>query len=109
ARIRQVRRGPRCQEGDRRSRSARQHRRLMRRRLVLGAALSLAGCGFAPKRPPELSFKTIQLTGFAARSPLLAELRTHLEASPTTRVVETAAEAQVVLQAISESRERVVV
>ena len=81
----------------------------MRRRLVLGAALSLAGCGFAPKRPPELSFKTIQLTGFAARSPLLAELRTHLEASPTTRVVETAAEAQVVLQAISESRERVVV
>jgi LPS-assembly lipoprotein len=81
----------------------------MRRRLVLGTALMLAGCGFALKRPPELAFKTIQLAGFAPRSPLLAELRTQLEASPTTRVVESAADAQVVLQAISEARERVVV
>jgi LPS-assembly lipoprotein len=83
----------------------------MRRRLVLGAACSvtLTGCGFALKRAPELAFKTIQLTGFAPRSPLAAELRTSLEASPTTRVVESAGEAQVVLQAISEAREKVVV
>jgi LPS-assembly lipoprotein len=81
----------------------------MRRRLVLGAAVTLAGCGFALKRAPELSFKTIQLTGFPPRSPLAAELRTNLEASPTTRVVESAGEAQVVLQAISEAREKVVV
>jgi len=81
----------------------------MRRRLLLGAAVTLSGCGFAFKRAPELSFKTIQLAGFPARSPLAAELRGQLEASPTTRVVESASEAQVVLQALSETREKVVV
>ncbi|HEX7435819.1 MAG TPA: LPS assembly lipoprotein LptE, partial [Caldimonas sp.] len=81
----------------------------MRRRLLLGAAVTLPGCGFALKRAPELSFKTIQLTGFAPRSPLAAELKMNLEASPTTRVVESAGEAQVVLQALSEAREKVVV
>ena len=83
----------------------------MRRRLLLGAAcfVALAGCGFALKRAPELSFKTIQLAGFPARSLLAAELRSQLEASPTTRVVESPAEAQVILQALSEAREKVVV
>jgi len=81
----------------------------MRRRLLLGAAVTLAGCGFTLKRAPELSFKTIQLAGFPARSPLAAELRGQLEASPTTRVVESASEAQVILQALSETREKVVV
>ena len=81
----------------------------MRRRLLLGAAVTLPGCGFTLKRAPELSFKTIQLAGFPARSPLAAELRAQLEASPTTRVVESAGEAQVVLQALSEAREKVVV
>jgi len=83
----------------------------MRRRLLLGAAgfVTLSGCGFALRRPPELSFKTIQLTGFAARSPLAIELRRELDASPTTRVVDTPSEAQVVLQALSEAREKVVV
>ena len=41
----------------------------MRRRFLLGAALALAGCGFELKRPPALSFSTIQLSGFAPRSP----------------------------------------
>jgi LPS-assembly lipoprotein len=83
----------------------------MRRRLLLGAAcfVTLSGCGFAFKRAPELSFKTIQLAGFPARSPLAAELRGQLEASPTARVVESVSEAQVVLQALSEAREKVVV
>ena len=79
----------------------------MRRRLLLGAAcfVTLSGCGFALKRAPEMSFKTIQLAGFPARSPLAAELRSQLDASPTTRVVENPSEAQVVLQALSETRE----
>jgi LPS-assembly lipoprotein len=81
----------------------------MRRRLLLGAVVALSGCGFALKRAPELSFKTIQLSGFGARSPLAAELRTQLDASPTTHVVESPADAQVVLQALSEAREKVVV
>jgi LPS-assembly lipoprotein len=81
----------------------------MRRRLLLGAAATLAGCGFELKHPPELVFKTIQLTGFGPRSPLAAELKSSLDASPTTRVVEAAKDAQVVLQAIAEAREKSVV
>jgi LPS-assembly lipoprotein len=81
----------------------------MRRRLLLGAAATLTGCGFGLRRAPELSFKTIQLAGFPTRSLLAAELRQSLEASPTTRVVESAGEAQVILQALAESREKVVV
>jgi LPS-assembly lipoprotein len=81
----------------------------MRRRFLLGAALTLAGCGFELKRPPELSFKTIQLTGFAARSPLATELKASIDASATTRVVEAAKDAQVVLQALGEVREKSVV
>jgi len=81
----------------------------MRRRLLLGAAVLLSGCGFALKRAPELSFKTIQLAGFPPRSALAAELRSQLEASPTRRVVESASEAQVILQVLSEAREKIVV
>ena len=81
----------------------------MRRRLLLGAAVTLAGCGFELKRAPELSFKTIQLTGFAARSPLAVELKMNIDTSPTTRVVDAAKDAQVVLLALAEAREKVVV
>jgi LPS-assembly lipoprotein len=81
----------------------------MRRRLLLGVAATLVGCGFELKRPPALSFKTIQLSGFAPRSPLAVELKTSIDATPTTRVVETAKDAEVVLQALGETREKVVV
>ncbi len=81
----------------------------MRRRLLLGAAVTLAGCGFELKRPPELNFRTIQLAGFASRSQLVTELKQNIEAGPTTRVVEAAKDAQVVLQSLGESREKVVV
>ncbi len=81
----------------------------MRRRLLLGAAVTLAGCGFELKRPPELSFRTIQLTGFPPRSQLVVELKQNIESGPTTRVVEAAKDAQVVLQSLGESREKVVV
>jgi LPS-assembly lipoprotein len=81
----------------------------MRRRAILGAAVTLAGCGFELKRPPELSFQTIQLAAFPPRSPLAAELKSSIDASPTTHVVDAAKDAQVVLQAIAESREKAVV
>ncbi len=80
-----------------------------RRTAAAALAAALAGCGFELKRPPELHFKTIQLTGFAARSPLAAELTRSLDASTTTRVVETLKDAQVVLQALTEAREKSVV
>ena len=81
----------------------------MQRRLLLGAAATLAGCGFELRGPPVLAFQTIQLTGFTPRSPLAAELKTNIDATPATRVVEAAKDAQVVLQALGEAREKVVV
>ena len=61
------------------------------------------------KRSPELRFRTVQLVGFAARSPLAVELRSSIDASTTTRVVDGVAQAQVVLEALTDSREKVVV
>ncbi len=81
------------------------------RRNVLAALVAgaVAGCGFELKRAPELRFRTVQLVGFPTRSPLAAELRSSIDASTTTKVVDSAAQAQVVLEAIADSREKGVV
>ncbi|WP_418318218.1 LPS assembly lipoprotein LptE [Piscinibacter sakaiensis] len=81
------------------------------RRLLLGSLLaaSLAGCGFQLRRAPEMRFRTVMLRGFAERSPLAEELRANIDASSTTRVVETLGQADVVLEALTEARERSVV
>jgi len=85
-----------------------------RRRLLRGAALAStaallgSGCGFALRRPPELGFRTLQLRGFAPRSPLAAALTARIHSSAQTRVVESAAEADVVLQALTDVRQKVV-
>jgi LPS-assembly lipoprotein len=83
---------------------------LARRRtlLALGAA-ALAGCGFELRRAPELRFRTLALVGFRPRSPLADELRANIDASRTTLVVEGIAKAQVVLEALADTRERSVV
>ena len=82
---------------------------MLPRRVVLAATALLAGCGFELRRPPELRFSTIQLTGFKPRSPLADELRMNIDASATTRVVATLPEAQVVLEALTDVREKLVV
>jgi LPS-assembly lipoprotein len=82
---------------------------MLPRRVVLAAAALLAGCGFELRRPPELRFSTIQLTGFKPRSPLADELRMNIDASATTRVVATLPQAQVVLEALTDVREKLVV
>ena len=69
----------------------------------------VAGCGFELRRAPEMRFRTVQLVGFKPRSPLADELRMNINASTTTVVVETAAQAQVVLEAIDDEREKTVV
>jgi len=69
----------------------------------------LAGCGFELKRAPELGFRTIWLTGFAPRSPLAAELRRQIDSGTTTRVVEARKDAEVVLEAIADEREKSIV
>ena len=83
-----------------------QGRRSILAALVAGA---VAGCGFELKRSPELRFRSVQLVGFSVRSPLAAELRSSIDASTTTRVVDSAAQAQVVLEAIADAREKSVV
>jgi len=84
---------------------------MQRRRSVLAAfvAGAVAGCGFELKRSPELRFRTVQLVGFTARSPLAVELRSSIDASTTTRVVDSVAQAEVVLETLTDSREKVVV
>jgi len=82
------------------------------RRALLGAcaglaAGGLAGCNFALRRPPSLTFASIALTGFAPRSPLAAELRRRL--AEQVRVLDAADRAEIVLQALDDARERSVV
>ncbi|MEI7463719.1 MAG: LPS assembly lipoprotein LptE [Burkholderiales bacterium] len=73
------------------------------------ATVPLASCGFQLRGAQELRFRTVQLAGFKPHSPLEKELRRAINASQTTRVVDSGGEAQVVLEAISERRERNVV
>jgi LPS-assembly lipoprotein len=82
----------------------------MRRRAALAstaAALGLAGCGFELRRPPTLPFRRIALQGFAPRSPLADELRRTL--ATQVEVVDAPARAEVVLVALADRRDRVVV
>ncbi len=82
----------------------------MNRRLALGAlGAALTGCGFELRRAPELRFRTIALAGFTPKSPLAAELRAQIGTSPTTVVVESPLQAQVVLESLTDGREKSVV
>jgi LPS-assembly lipoprotein len=83
---------------------------MIRRRWLIGVAAGmLSACGFELRRAPELKFKTLQLAGFKTHSPLADELRRSIATSTTTRVVEAAAQAEVVLQALTDAREKGVV
>ena len=82
-------------------------RRLLLAALACGSAAALTGCGFQLRRPPELNFQSIALTGFAPRSPLAEELRRQLLLQ--VRVLDTPDKAQVVLHALEDQRERSVV
>ena len=82
---------------------------IQRRALGLLGVAALAGCGFELRRAPELRFRSIALAGFAPKSLLAEELRTTLAASPTTTLVEAAPQAQVVLEALADGREKSVV
>ena len=82
---------------------------LDRRSFLFATSATLAGCGFELKRAPELRFSTVQLSGFRPRSALAEELRISINASKSTQVVYTAAQAQVVFEALNEAREKNVV
>lgn len=79
-------------------------------RAAAGLALApLAGCGFKLRGNPEMKFRTIQLSGFKSNSPLEKELRRAIDGSKTTLVVDSGAQAEVLLEALSDRRERNVV
>jgi LPS-assembly lipoprotein len=82
---------------------------ILRRTFVLGAAALTAGCGFQLRRAPELPFKTLYLSGFKPHSPLAEELRRHIGATTSTRVVEVPAQAEVIFDAQSDKRDKGVV
>ena len=82
---------------------------LTRRSVVAALAGGLSACGFELKRAPEMHFKTIQLVGFAPRSPMADELKMNINASTTTLVVDAASQAQVVLEALTDARDKSVV
>lgn len=75
--------------------------------LAVAGATLVSGCGFALRQPARVRFASIALTGFAPGSPLADELRQVL--ARQTRVVADPAQAEVVLQAIEDRRDRVVV
>ncbi|HET7795906.1 MAG TPA: LPS assembly lipoprotein LptE [Rhizobacter sp.] len=80
-----------------------------RRWFLLSLAALAGGCGFELRRAPELKFKTLYLSGFKMHAPLAAELRRSLLASTTTKVVEAASQAEVVLEALADARDKGVV
>jgi LPS-assembly lipoprotein len=89
-----------------------EHRAARRRALRVAAALApaglLAACGFHLRQPPVFAFRRIALTGFTPRSPLADELKAQLLRSGLV-VDDDPAKAEVVLQALTDLRDRRVV
>lgn len=83
---------------------------MQRRSLIaVPAAFALAACGFELRRAPEFAFKTISVPSPGA---VATELRRTLGSAGTVRVLPATArpeEAQVILDVLSEIREKVVV
>lgn len=80
---------------------------MVRRRTLLalgGATLAAAGCGFRLVEPPHFGFRSIALVGFAPESPLRDALARALAGQ--VQVVASPAQADVVLQAQVDRRER---
>ena len=83
----------------------------MQRRHFLGHAslltlIALSGCGFAPRQAPNFPFQSLAFNGFVVRSTMANELRLMINASPSTRVVDDAAQAEVILDVLLDSQER---
>ena len=74
------------------------------------ATTALTGCGFALRKAPEFAFATLY-SGLPESSPLGVELRRTLQATKKVRVISDPrqiADAQVVLDVLSDQREKVV-
>jgi len=74
---------------------------------MLAAALLLSACGFALRGSAQLPFDTVYIQA-AANSPLALQLKRSIEAGTETRVTDQPGDAQVVLQILSELREKTI-
>ena len=83
-------------------------RRALRVVVAAAPAALLTACGFQLRQAPVFAFRRVALTGFAPRSPLADELKAQLLRSGLA-VDDNPAQAEVVLQALSDQRERRVV
>ena len=81
-------------------------RRLLSLLPAPAAAVALAGCGFQLRQAPNFAFRSIHIP---IASPLTNELKRSMGASGAVQVLESATQAQVVLDVLSEQREKVVV
>jgi LPS-assembly lipoprotein len=91
-----------------------EHRPRGRRRALRAAALglaaaaaALAGCGYTLRQPPALRLKSLALAGFAPRSTMAQALGRQLRAP--VQLLDDPARAEVVLRALEDRRESVVV
>jgi LPS-assembly lipoprotein len=75
--------------------------------IVTAGASALAACGFQLRQPARLQFGSIALTGFPRRSLLEEELKRQL--LQQVKVLESPDKADVILQAIDDTREKSVV
>lgn len=73
---------------------------------ALAAPVLLAGCGFHLRRPEDLQFTRIALSGFPARSTMAEEIRRALPRS--AQVVDDWTQAQVIVDALEDLRETTV-
>lgn len=77
---------------------------MQRRAALLLPLAGLSACGFRLAAPTRYPFRSIALVGFAPESPLAAALQRAL--APQVQVKPVPAEAEVVLQALVDQRER---
>ena len=78
--------------------------------LTIALAMLVSACGFQLRGVPNFAFTSIHVAA-AETSPLAVELKRNIASSGNVRVVETttAATAQVVLEVLTDQREKVVV
>jgi LPS-assembly lipoprotein len=76
-------------------------------RLSSVAGLAVSGCGFELRQPPKLAFRSLALAGFDKRSLLAEDLRRQIGAQ--VALVEDANQAEVVLHALADQRQKSVV
>ncbi|SEF25955.1 LPS assembly lipoprotein LptE [Variovorax sp. NFACC27] len=73
-----------------------------------GASLGLAGCGFELRKAPVFAFKSLSVSGNSA---MINQIRRELRAAGSVTVMsaEDASKADVVLEILSEDRNRIVI